>query len=155
VYSIAPVASATSYLWQLPNGATITSGQGTTSITVTFGNKNGNIRVQASNNCGVSNWSSKNVSKNCREGDEAFNPIEDALEIKVFPNPGSVFNLEVTNSDQQFSYELSDLTGVLIEKRDNLQAGAVIQIGENLSNGIYILKIVCGEERRLVRVVKQ
>jgi hypothetical protein len=155
VYSIAPVTGATSYTWQVPNGASITSGQGTTSITVSFSNKNGNIRVQAINSCGNSNWSSKNVSKNCREGNEFSDDIKTAFEVKVFPNPGSVFNLEVTDNSQQFSYEVIDLTGVLVEKRDNLQAGAMIQLGENLSNGIYILKIVCGEERRVIRVVKQ
>lgn len=36
VYSIAPVAGATTYTWTVPACATITAGQGTTSITVTY-----------------------------------------------------------------------------------------------------------------------
>ncbi len=54
VYSVAPVADATSYNWTVPSGATITAGQGTDSITVTFGSSSGTISVNASNNCGSS-----------------------------------------------------------------------------------------------------
>src|SRR6185369_11328332 len=35
-YSIAAVSGATSYTWTTPAGATIASGQGTTSVTVSF-----------------------------------------------------------------------------------------------------------------------
>ncbi len=45
-YSIAPVANATSYNWTVPSGASITSGQGTTSIVVNFGTAtSGNVSV--------------------------------------------------------------------------------------------------------------
>ena len=50
-YSIAAVAGATSYTWSVPPGASITGGQGTTSITVTYGagSSSGNVSVFASN----------------------------------------------------------------------------------------------------------
>lgn len=54
VYSIANVANATAYVWTVPTGATITNGQGTLSITVTYGNVSGNVCVTASNSCGAS-----------------------------------------------------------------------------------------------------
>jgi hypothetical protein len=55
VYSIAPVSGASSYNWSVPAGWNITSGQGTTSITVnadvqTTGSKT--ISVTATNACG-------------------------------------------------------------------------------------------------------
>jgi gliding motility-associated-like protein len=53
-YSIAAVSGATSYTWTVPSGATIVSGQGTTSITVTWGFTSGNVCVYASNSCGNS-----------------------------------------------------------------------------------------------------
>ncbi|PIQ22488.1 MAG: hypothetical protein COW65_02885, partial [Cytophagales bacterium CG18_big_fil_WC_8_21_14_2_50_42_9] len=53
-YSIDPVPTATAYAWILPEGWTITEGQGTTSITVTAGTKAGNIEVKALNGCGES-----------------------------------------------------------------------------------------------------
>jgi hypothetical protein len=52
VYSITPVTNATSYLWTAPTNATITSGQGTTSVTVSFGSNfgsSGTIIVRAVN----------------------------------------------------------------------------------------------------------
>jgi len=51
VYSIAPVTNATAYTWTVPAGATIVSGQNTTSITVNFGNTGGTISVYGSNFC--------------------------------------------------------------------------------------------------------
>jgi hypothetical protein len=53
-YSITAVAEATSYTWTVPDGAMITSGQGTLSILVTFGNASGDVCVTANNDCGSS-----------------------------------------------------------------------------------------------------
>ncbi|HNP53675.1 MAG TPA: PKD domain-containing protein, partial [Ferruginibacter sp.] len=52
-YSIAPVANATSYIWTVPAGAQISSGQGSTSIQVQFSTAYtaGNITVAATSNC--------------------------------------------------------------------------------------------------------
>jgi hypothetical protein len=48
-YSISAVAGATSYTWTVPVGASVASGQGSTSITVNFGTNGGNVCVTASN----------------------------------------------------------------------------------------------------------
>jgi len=57
VYSISMVGGATSYSWSVPTGATITAGQGTASIIVTFGSFSGNVSVSANNSCGSSTMS--------------------------------------------------------------------------------------------------
>lgn len=54
-YSISPVANAASYSWTVPVGASITSGQGSSSIISTFGSTEGNVCVNASNGCGTGN----------------------------------------------------------------------------------------------------
>ena len=56
IYSIVSVPNATTYTWTVPAGWTITSGQGTISITVNTGaaGQNGNISVTAGNSCGTS-----------------------------------------------------------------------------------------------------
>jgi hypothetical protein len=57
VYTIAAVANATSYLWTLPTGWSITSGSSTNTITVTATAPtavSGNISVKAVNACGTS-----------------------------------------------------------------------------------------------------
>ena len=53
-YSIAAVSGAASYNWTVPSGATVASGQGTTSITIDFSSASGNVSVTASNSCGTS-----------------------------------------------------------------------------------------------------
>lgn len=62
-YSIAPVANATTYLWSVPAGAQISSGQGSTSIQVQFSTAyvSGAITVAASSNCYTSTASRINV----------------------------------------------------------------------------------------------
>ncbi len=61
-YSIAAVPGATSYSWIVPTGATIVSGQGTTSISVNFasGASSGNISVSAGN--GTCNTTPSNLA---------------------------------------------------------------------------------------------
>ena len=59
VYSVTPVANATTYVWTLPAGATIASGSGTSSVTVNYSAmaSSGNVSVYAGNFCGNSNTS--------------------------------------------------------------------------------------------------
>ncbi|MEI6767299.1 MAG: hypothetical protein WCM76_16840, partial [Bacteroidota bacterium] len=45
VFSVSPISGATTYTWTVPAGASITAGQGTTSITVTFGPTSGQVTV--------------------------------------------------------------------------------------------------------------
>jgi hypothetical protein len=63
-YSISAVSGATGYTWSVPSGATINSGQGTTSINVTFGTNSGSISVTANNACGNSTARTKSVTVN-------------------------------------------------------------------------------------------
>jgi hypothetical protein len=55
-YSILPISGCSSYQWTLPSNTTLVSGQGTTSIQVTFGSSftNGSISVTGISSCGNS-----------------------------------------------------------------------------------------------------
>jgi len=74
VYNITAVPNATTYTWTVPTGWTITSGAGSTSITVTTGTagQNGNITVTAGNTCGSSAASSMAVTVNPTIGTTNF-----------------------------------------------------------------------------------
>jgi len=65
-YSIVAVPGAASYTWTLPANASITSGQGTTSVAITFGASfvSGNLTVVAVSPCGQSAARALTVSKN-------------------------------------------------------------------------------------------
>jgi hypothetical protein len=67
IYSVNAVVGANSYNWTVPAGASITNGQGTSAITVSFGSgftASGNVTVTASNNCGTSSASVRNIGLN-------------------------------------------------------------------------------------------
>lgn len=51
-YSISAVTNADSYTWTVPTGASVASGQGTTSITVDFGTTSGDVTVTPVGPCG-------------------------------------------------------------------------------------------------------
>ncbi|MBY0424862.1 MAG: T9SS type A sorting domain-containing protein, partial [Cytophagales bacterium] len=53
-YSVPSVSGATGYVWIVPSDALIVSGQGTSTIRVTWGTKSGNLQVSALNSCGAS-----------------------------------------------------------------------------------------------------
>lgn len=55
--TVAGATAATTYTWSVPAGATVTAGQGTNTILVTFGNTNGNVSVVAANTCSTTNAS--------------------------------------------------------------------------------------------------
>ncbi len=79
VYSIAAVATATSYTWTVPtgaNGMTILSGQGTTSINVhVLGGPVGDITATATNSCGTSSSSNLYVTFKPQQADTIYGPV--------------------------------------------------------------------------------
>jgi hypothetical protein len=81
-----PIAGM-SYFWELPNGWSITSGQGTATIQVFTSQSNGQIRVFASNVCGNSKRFIRSVSPlNCNRS--ASLEVQE-LRIELWPNPAS------------------------------------------------------------------
>ena len=57
-YSISSVSGATTYTWAVPSGASITAGQGTISITVSWGSTGGNVAVTPANANGCQGFAS-------------------------------------------------------------------------------------------------
>lgn len=62
VFSIVAMSNTASYSWTVPTGSTITSGQGTTSITVTLGTQGGNVGVMSVNPCGESSFITRTLT---------------------------------------------------------------------------------------------
>jgi hypothetical protein len=63
-YTTTVVANATTYTWTVPTGAVINSGQGTTSINVTFGSTSGTVSYTPSGACGSGAPSNLSVTVN-------------------------------------------------------------------------------------------
>ncbi|HLG34522.1 MAG TPA: T9SS type A sorting domain-containing protein [Bacteroidia bacterium] len=155
IYSIAAVSGATSYTWTKPAGATINSGQGTTSVNIKFGKKSGTVTVKANRSCGSSAVRSLSVATPCRE--DVSNIADNDWEINVFPNPSDNDFTFVINSPENnsFSINIFDLAGRVVESHQNISGDKEIKCGERLIDGIYYAEIISGEERKIVKLVMQ
>ena len=164
-YSIAPVNNANSYTWTVPQQASITSGQGSTSILVKFGNKSGSITVFAGNQCGNSSLQSMTVTALHCKGNQFIAGIEDPPINNWEIEPQSMINLtagihpfspEVIASAGDFSVgeraNLSWTLGETIiqsigEDRFSLSQGfqqgfyEVVAINENEEESTFIVEV--------------
>ncbi len=118
-YYIAPVANATNYNWTVPASANITGGQGTTTITVTFGNVSGNICVDASNSCGSA-------------------PSNQCIAVSISPNApaiplGITGPTTVCTSQSGVSYSIAPVPNAL-SYAWTVPAGASVTSGQGTTN---------------------
>jgi hypothetical protein len=164
-YSIASLpANATSLLWTIPDGATLVSGQGSTSITISYpsGVVDGYVTVKSVANCAFSSTRnsqvrmapcSDNTTPQYTKGLMYTTPS--TMEVKVYPNPTtSSFNLQVSNTgSKEVKVSIMDLQGRVI-KSYVTTTFKTNNIGNELHAGVYMVEVLNGEEKKVVRVVK-
>lgn len=128
IYSISAVSEATGYVWSVPSDATITSGHGTTSITVNFGSVTDSIKVYA-------------TSANCGNSDTSF------VEVTIQPKPGNagaiVGDVQGCAGDTK-TYSIptvSDATGYTWE----VPSGTTIQSGNNTNSITVVIGSASGD----------
>ncbi len=144
VYSIPQSTPATTVIWLVPPGATITSGQGTTSITVSFGNTPGNVYCTELNACGNSSGKVA-VSITCRESESSIETARN-INFNTYPNPASN-NLTVefnSNAGLPYQIKISDVTGrtVLVTKGITLENVNTQQFNvSSFSKGLYLVSL--------------
>lgn len=88
-YSVPLQADATGYVWSLPPGAMIATGQNSNSVTVNFGNTGGSISVAAVNGCGLS--SNSLLAVNPSTPSAAFSPVNGVTNLPVTFTPNAVY----------------------------------------------------------------
>jgi flagellar hook assembly protein FlgD len=164
-YTIAALPSnATTLTWTVAGG-NILSGQGTTSITVSYASTaiNGSISVVAGNNCGNSVVRTLNVKlPACTQGrsienasNKGFVPLTETFTINVFPNPStSAFRVQVeTGSQELVKARVLDLQGRVLQQLI-VVPGKTVELGTNLKSGQYILETTQGNIIKSTRMVK-
>jgi len=108
VYTINSVAGATTYTWSVPSGSVITSGTGTTSITVTFGSVSGNVSVVAGNACGSSASSTLPISICTFSYTNSISWTQNNSTYQSSQLPGSSYEATNTVDGSTSSFWLSD-----------------------------------------------
>jgi len=160
-YTATAVTGAVSYLWTIPTGAAIDSGNNGLKIKVKFltAGANDSIYVQTvgSNGCAGAKRVLKLVTTTCATAFAKGSSISLSKEmlLKVFPNPTtSNFNLQVvTAGKEEVTARVLDMQGRFI-KSVVIAPNRTINIGSELKAGAYFIEVRQGKEVKTTRVIK-
>ncbi len=149
-YSVTSQVGVT-YNWTLPAGATVASGQNTSSITANWATTAGNVSVVASNACGNAQSRTLAVTFNCRVAEMSN------TSILLYPNPASQsVTLTVENASAgNYTYELCDILGNIVIKENILSENTFIDVAD-YAKGIYMIKVIDGDgSQKALRLIVQ
>lgn len=135
------------FTWTVPTGAVVTSGQGTSQITVTFGTTSGSVKVKGTNACGVTSLTTLNVAMPCR--------IEDAKSFaaEVTPNPSNGnASLIITGNPGRYTVEISNVLGQQLFSGVGTDDEFAIP-AQNFKAGLYLVKISTADTQRTLRMI--
>ncbi|MEI6900431.1 MAG: T9SS type A sorting domain-containing protein, partial [Bacteroidota bacterium] len=143
-FTIPPISNASTYIWTLPLGLTITQGVGTNSITVDVSNsaQSGSITAAGSNLCGTGTASSLDVFVAICDG---INENTLQSKIEIYPNPTHGFlNIAIKGTEKQLRLKIMDMTGKILvdENLANLPADFSKQVDvSGFAKGMYTIKL--------------
>ena len=157
VFSVT-AATGFTFNWTVPTGCSITSGQGTNSIKVTWGTTSGTVAVTKNNGCGVSLPSTKAVSSlACRE---AVDEVAETEQMSLYPNPAVNSATLNFSSAKEGDYQIrviNALGQLVYSSEGKASEGAnTIELNlEKLSSGMYIVQLVRNGNRQQVNLIKK
>jgi hypothetical protein len=148
----ATVAGAT-YAWTVANGAVITGGQGTATVTIDFSAvlstlASTKVTVKATNTCGVSSAvKSITLASAVCGAKMAEETVAVATNISLYPNPASSeFNVDLTAMQEGVvSMSIYTIDGATVSTRDLNVTEGINTVTENiadLASGIYFVQFV-------------
>ncbi len=156
-------ANATSINWTWPGAATYVSGQGTTSLVLSYPGTavSGTVTATAVSNCGSSSVRTSSVKLPACAGrytefTKGNMPVNmEAMNVNVFPNPTSTdFKLQViTAGSEQIDVRIMDLQGRSF-KQLTVMPYQTVNIGAGLKAGAYMLEIIQGINKTTKRILK-
>jgi hypothetical protein len=162
-YSIPAVPGATSYVWTVPQQASISSGQGTTSIMVAFGNKGGLVTVAAVDGCSTGVPQTQNIVVNCNNAAIRSGILQGDIEISgiskitAYPNPSKgQFVLEIPTEAQVQKYlvKVTDPQGRNIYEKTFDSPGNIIPLNlSNLPKGLYFVNVLRAGETDVLKII--
>ena len=165
-YTLASMpANATSIQWTVPAAAISFTGQGTTSIAVTYPPTavSGNVTAQALNNCGSSITRSSLVKLPACPPEEPLMTkgtgkeilTVDVFGVSIFPNPTTTeFKLRVeTKAVETVKIRVLDILG-RADKQFTVKPGETTSFGADLKAGTYLIEVRQGNQLKTIKVVK-
>jgi CHRD domain/HYR domain/Secretion system C-terminal sorting domain len=83
---------------------------------------------------------------------------ESSAFIRVYPNPSRNYftvNIETANNTDKISVRIIDVTGRVMEVKNNLSGNQTFMIGDKLKAGLYVAEIRQGNHTKQVKLLKQ
>ena len=161
--------NSTSVNWTVPTGGTITGGQGTNSITVSYSvlPASGHVTAQSVANCSNSSIRSLRISlPGCVPAGPRFATIKNAgqktlpllktgVDMAVSPNPSYTgFQLKLfTETKLPASISISDIQGREIS-RLTAAPGESMNFGNDFKSGTYLVTIRQGNITKTLKIIK-
>jgi hypothetical protein len=170
-YTVASMPSnATTLNWTIPASGSIVSGQGTTSIVVSYPGTavSGNVTVQALNSCGNSVVRQAPVklpacppefagsgNGGLFKGTTVAPASVESMQVALFPNPTtSDFKVNVQSvSKDQVTVRILDIQGREMV-RQLMQPNAIQTLGNKLKAGTYFIEVLQGNQRSVQKLIK-
>ena len=135
-YSISEISGVSSYTWSVPTGWSISSGAGTTGITVTSGvvGQSGNISVYASNVCGAGLSSVLAVSTTAGSANSVISG-----DTTICGGASASIQVQITGGASP--YELVYTNGVTNSSISNYQSGDAISVTPDSTTTFTIVSV--------------
>ena len=167
-------ANAVTVQWTVPTsaGAVLQSGQGTSSITVSYPSTAvvGNVTAQAFNNCASSTirttpvklpacpppgFTKGNIDYQLNKSGQPVPLEQNKLEVKISPNPtvSDVALQVLTAGKERIDVRIIDMQGREF-KRLVIMPYQTLHVGSELKAGSYFIEIVQGEKKITQKLVK-
>jgi hypothetical protein len=143
-YNVAEVTGAQGYVWTLPTGASIASGEGTNNITVDFSAAatTGDISVYAVNTCGNGPAVSKNIIVSDCAG---ISKNELNSHVLIYPNPAnSELFVSIKGKERQLDLSIVDIHGKAVYKEtlSDITYDYTKKIDiSRLAKGLYLIRL--------------
>jgi hypothetical protein len=143
-----PAVTGVTQSWSVPTGVTLTGGQGTTSMTCTWGTAAGSVSVRSVNACGQSAALSRSVTlATCME-EILSDPIKESF-IEIYPNPNTgQFTIRTSLAGE---FQLLNSVGQTIELFNLGGSNPSSKQFNGLSAGVYYIRNV--QSTTLERIV--
>jgi endo-1,4-beta-D-glucanase Y len=148
-----PNQNGMSYVWTVPQGATIISGQNTNAIAVNFGTASGNVSLTQTNPLGQTSI----ISSAVQVGNTT--PIDlpsEGVSVSAYPIPcDEHVNLSITGTSMlEGMYMLIDMTGNVVRNGKFEYFGTPMQIQTDVASGVYQLILNSNANTTAIRIVK-
>jgi hypothetical protein len=145
-YSTSVIPGIT-YKWTVPFNAKITSGQNTPSITVTWGTKDGRVRVQAVNDCDNSYNTVVSITVDNTFQQTDTKGTAPTYDLKASPNPARDITKLSFTADVAYRYtiEIANMAGKVVLRKSGVALEGSNNIPVNVSgliSGLYNVTII-------------